>query len=132
MRPSRVGTTICANTRKKRAHKDEKAPLPKTGRTPAELHSSEERQAEKAGSTRERERERDASATLTRPIKDPPSAHRHPDTSFPKENTRTTTLSQTMTRFPLPESPSKALEPSHKDPTQTSLMYHSPPRPDSE
>jgi hypothetical protein len=94
MRPSRVGTTLCANTPAWRAHEDEKSPLPYTGRTAAELDRGEMPQPEKAGDARERERERDASATLTRPITDPPRAQRLSTALFPDENTLTTTLSQ--------------------------------------
>jgi hypothetical protein len=52
------------------------------------------RYAEKAGGARERERERDASASLTRPIKDPPRTHRLSTALFPNRTTRTTAPSQ--------------------------------------
>ena len=130
MRPSRVGTTPCANTPHRHAHKNEKKPLPYTGRPAATLHRDEMRQAEKAGDARERERERDASATLTRPITDTSLAHGPSTALFPKENTPNTQPSLSNDRgFPLPESPSKALEPSHKDRPKPSLMSHNHPNP---
>src|SRR6202035_4999642 len=70
---------------------------------------------------RERERERDASATLTRPITDPPLTHGLSSTLFPKETTRKTTPSQNDP-VPLPRSPSKQLGVDHKDRPKPDLI----------
>jgi hypothetical protein len=70
---------------------------------------------------RERERERDASATLTRPITDPPEAHGLSTALFPKETTRKTTPSQKRPG-PSPKGPAEKFSVDHRDRPKPDLM----------
>jgi hypothetical protein len=95
VRPFRVGTTDARTHAYALREKTNPSPHPLRGGAAARrgpLGAAYARKAE-AARERERERERDASATLTRPIKDPPVAHKLSTALFPNENTRTTTLS---------------------------------------
>ncbi len=85
------------------------------------------RQDRRAGQ-RERERERDASATLTRPIKDPPRAQRLSTALFPKKTTRTTSPSQ-LRPGPSPQVPSKALAVDQRSRPKPVLCFVTPRRP---